>query len=208
MKKKKVGDSLEIKLNSKENKKEGVDILILVQEAIRKMQESELVEKKGKENIEKKAKIKKKDDDISIVIDDEDKTDEDWDDVLQISVDMDGFDKFHLDQYAKQVEQYQRMLAEYLEGSSTYSAVNMYETYLAGEEAEINKDEMMSFDELQDTLEQIKWNNVAGQENNYIHPDMKESLALWSLFSYNRMKMQLWKISGDGSATFCGLNMY
>ena len=216
-------DSLEKKILKKKQTKEGskgtqeasasvdkLDILILMQQTIRKMHEKELAEKRAKGDIGKKTKVKKKDDDLSGVVDEEsDKAkDKDWDKVLQISVKMDGFEKFHLEQYAKQLETYQRMLSEYLR-SSPYSAVNAY-SYLMGEEGDvdINQDEMIGFDELWDALEQIHWNSVAGTENNYIHPDMKESLNLWSLFSYNRMKMQLWKITGDGGATFCGLNMY
>lgn len=196
----KKSDSLEIKLESKEE----IDILELMQAAIRKMHEKEIAEKKAKENVEKKTKIKKKDD-ISIVIDDETKADDDWDKVLQITVDMDGFDKFHIDQYTKQIEQYKRFLAEYLQEGS-YKATYMYNP--EDEEAEINQDEMIAFDELWDTLEWIKWNQAAGQNNNYIDPDLQETLGLWSLFSYNRLKMQLWGISGDGSPQFCGLNMY
>ena len=201
-------DSLEKKLSK--GKEDKLDLLILMQQAIKKMHEKELAEKKAKEDIGKKTKVKKKKDDLTSVVDEEsDKVkDKDWDKVLQISMKMDGFEKFHIEQYTKQLEAYQRMLAEYLR-SSPYSAVNAY-SYLMGEEGDIdvNQDEMIGFDELWDTLEQIHWNSVVGTENNYIHPDMKESLNLWSLFSYNRMKMQLWKITGDGGSTFCGLNMY
>jgi len=220
-KKSKNNTSLEGKVNEKKRKEgskgtqeasasvDKLDILVLMQQTIREMNK-ELAEKKANEDIGKKTKIKKKDDDLSGVVDEEsDKAkDKDWDKVLQISVKMDGFEKFHLEQYAKQLETYQRMLSEYLR-SSPYSAVNAY-SYLMGEEGDIdiNQDEMIGFDELWDVLEQIHWNSVAGTENNYIHPDMKESLSLWSLFSYNRMKMQLWKITGDGGSTFCGLNMY
>ena len=67
-----------------------------------------------------KPKKEKKDKDIVIIIDSSEKHKDKLDeDVESITLKMDGFEKVHLEQYHKQLEEYKRFLAEYLKEANS-----------------------------------------------------------------------------------------
>ena len=106
---------------------EQVDPLVTLKEALTalgKAQEEQeralAATKTDEKNIEKKAEIKK-DKDITVVVDSDDSKeklkDKFKEGILSITLDMDGFEKFHLQQYQQQLANYSRFLAEYLDGT-------------------------------------------------------------------------------------------
>ena len=106
---------------------EQVDPLVTLKEALAalgKAQEEHeralTATKTEQRNIEKKAETKK-DTDITVVVDSEDSKeklkDKFKEGILSITLDMDGFEKFHLQQYQQQLANYSRFLAEYLDGT-------------------------------------------------------------------------------------------
>ncbi|MBT4823874.1 hypothetical protein HN695_00725 [Candidatus Woesearchaeota archaeon] len=78
----------------------------------------------------KLGKVKsKKDKDIVIIIDESDKHKDDLDkDIEAITLKMDGFEKIHIEQYEKQLEQYKRFLAEYLKEAQN-ALTSAYDPY-------------------------------------------------------------------------------
>lgn len=145
-------------------------------------------------SLEKNVEIEKKDKDITIIIDDEESKeklkDKFMDGVLSITIDMDGFAKFHLRQYQQQRANYFRFLAEYLnEGMGNGQKVNQYSYTATGEKQEEAKTEvqMLSHAEKQDYVRATVMNNLLGTGTNYVNPHIKENWELWRIFQHNQI---------------------
>ncbi len=110
------------------------------------------------------------------------------DGVLSITIDMDGFAKFHLQQYQQQLANYSRFLAEYLmDGSINAKRIDSYSS--AGEKQEEAKAEvqMISHAEKQDYVRATVMNSILGTSGNYVNPQTKESWELWRVFQHNQI---------------------
>lgn len=151
-------------------------------------------QEKKETSLEKNAEIKKKDKDITIIIDDEESkeklTDKFMDGVLSITIDMDGFAKFHLQHYQQQLANYSRFLAEYLsEGMGNGQKANQYSYTATGEKQEEAKTEvqMLSHAEKQDYVRATVMNSILGTGTNYVNPQTKENWELWRIFQHNQI---------------------
>lgn len=200
--------SEEIKTDEEENKHESRkrspsdDRLLSLQNALlalavaQEEQEKILAStKQEKKTIEKTAEIEKKTKDITDVVDaDEHKEklkDKFKDGVLQITIDMDGFEKKHLEQYQQQLANYARFLSEYLEGGRL-ALGRMQQSYTYTEEKkeiEPPKTEvqMMTYGETQDYARSSAMNGMLGKGTaNHIDPQTKEMWDLWRIFQHNQ----------------------
>lgn len=139
-------------------------------------------------SLEEKAKIKKVELDITVVIDDDDSSEKTKDDLVNtfsdITVKMLGFDRFHLEQYEKQLQQYQRFLDEYLK-SGAFKAVAVDYTYSTEEKKEEIGEETLTWKELQSYIAKAHTNQKLGGTFNYVDPDLKERYEYWKLFQHN-----------------------
>ncbi len=148
--------------------------------------------KTEQKNIEKKAETKK-DKDITVVVDsDENKEklkDKFKEEILSITLDMDGFEKFHLQQYQQQLANYARFLAEYLDRSGLRPGkFGQSYTYTEKEEEKPRTTEvqMLTYGESQDFVRMTIQNDLLGKAgNNYVDPNTKETWELWKLFQHN-----------------------
>ncbi len=150
--------------------------------------------KKQEKSLEKQAEITKKDKDITLIIDDEDSKeklkDKFMDGVLSITIDMDGFEKFHLQDYQKQLANYSRFLVEYLNsGQGNSKNADLYSYAAAEEKQEEAKVEvqMISHAEKQDYVRATVMNSLLGTGTNYVNPQTKESWELWRIFQHNQI---------------------
>ncbi len=152
--------------------------------------------KQEKKTIEKTAEIEKKTKDITDVVDaDEHKEklkDKFKDGVLQITLDMDGFEKKHLEQYQQQLANYARFLSEYLEGGrlALGKAQQSYTYTEDKKEIERPKTEvqMMTYGETQNYVRSTVMNSILGGSGaNYVDPNSKDSWELWRVFQHNQI---------------------
>ncbi len=191
-------ETLTLKL-SKKNKKSEVDSpLITLKEALavlaKAQEEHERVlaaTKTTDKNIEKKAEIEKKKKDITDVVDEEENKDKFKEGVLQITLDMDGFEKKHLEQYQQQLANYARFLAEYLEGEKLVLG-KMQQSYTYIEEKKEEQTlktevQMITYTETQEYARAAALNGMMGKNGaNHIDPQTKEMWDLWSIFQHNQ----------------------
>ncbi len=145
----------------------------------------------NKKNIAKKTKIDK-DKDITVIIDDEDHkdilNDPFKEDLLSITLDMVGFEKFHLEQYKQQLANYARFLSEYLGGKKGVITPQESYTYTEREEKQETAEvEMMTFAETQDYVRATVMNSILGTTANYVDPGMRESWENWRVFQHNQI---------------------
>lgn len=194
------------KATAQENKDTDLQFLTL-QKALTKLalaqeeQERALAATKTeKKFIERKAEITKKDKDITIVIEDEDSQeklkDPFKDGILAITIDMLGFEKFHLEQYQQQLANYARFLAEYLEaerfGLRGQTASYTYSDQKQEVKQETTEVQMVSFTEKQDYSRANALNGLLGYPKgasgaNYVDPDTTDSWELWRIFQFNQI---------------------
>lgn len=164
---------------------------ILLQHFLEMQEEEGLVD--DDPNLEKRAKIKKDEDLSSAIDDDEDsvekRKDEFEDTFKDISVKMLGFDRFHLEQYERQLLQYERFLKEFLEGGA-YSAIEGATGYsgygVKGEEEKKQRWDTMSWKEIKEYSRKANANAIIGVATNHIDPEMSERYKLWQVFMWNR----------------------
>jgi hypothetical protein len=118
-----------------------------------------------KDDISEKLHIKdSKEKDIVVIIDDSEKHEDKLDrDKQQITLKMDGFEKVHLEQYEKILEQYRRFLAEYLKEAQ--NAFGNYDKYNAGQDSEDKEkrnfnwgQEVITYKEVKDIARRIHMN--------------------------------------------------
>ncbi|MBT4540576.1 hypothetical protein HOC35_03615 [Candidatus Woesearchaeota archaeon] len=109
-----------------------------------------------------KTKKEKKDKSIVIIIDESEKHKEELDEQVEaITLGMDGFEKIHLEQYEKQLEQYKRFLSEYLKEAQY--ATEAYKAYQPDEGEEKKRkfewgQEVVTFKEIKDIVRRIQMN--------------------------------------------------
>ena len=143
--------------------------------------------------IEKKTEIEKKKKDITILIEDEESKeklkDKLMDDILSITIDMDGFEKFHLKQYEQQLANYARFLSEYLEaGGRGIIKKTEYSYNSEQKEEQMQKSknvEMINYAERLEYARASAMNGILGG-GNHIDPLMKEQWELWRIFQHNQ----------------------
>ena len=188
-------DSLELKVCQR--KRESIlspqKILLALAEA-QKEQQKALQAKKDedkKRNIEKKAEIDKEKD-ITVIIDDEDYKEilHDYfkDDLLSITVDMIGFEKFHIQQYQQQLANYARFLSEYLDGKKgVFKPQESYSYTEREEKPEASEVQMVTFAEVQDLVRAKTMNSILGTTANYVDPGMNEAWENWRVFQHNQI---------------------
>lgn len=177
-----------------------VDALVTLKEALSllaKAQEEQdrvlAATKTEEKNIEKKAETKK-DKDITVVVDaDENKEklkDKFKEEILSITLDMDGFEKFHLQQYQQQLANYERFLAEYLDGNGLrpgkFGQSYTYSDTKEEEKPRTSEVQMLSYGESQDFVRTSIMNDLLGKGGtNYVDPGIKETWETWRLFQHN-----------------------
>jgi len=159
------------------------------------------LQRKSEKDLEERAKIKKKKDAFSAIDDDKEiqgkKNDKFLDGVLGITVKMDGFERFHIEQYAKQLQAYQRFLSEYLR-ENVYGSVDYdYSSLSWGEEdrgpVEARENQQTAtFKEVTEIIRATKMNQTMHCEANYIDPDMMERYKMWALFQHNFIMSHLY----------------
>lgn len=104
----------------------------------------------------------KHDKDIVVIIDESEKHKEELDEQMEsITIDMDGFEKIHIEQYQKQLEQYKRFLNEYLK-EAQYTA-KAYDAYQDDKEKDGKRkfewgQEVVTFREIKDIARRIHMN--------------------------------------------------
>jgi hypothetical protein len=108
-----------------------------------------------------KKKKSKQDKDIVVIIDESEKHKDELDEQMEaITMDMDGFEKIHLQQYEKQLEQYKRFLSEYLKEAEY--ATKAYDAYQEKEDKGKRKfewgQEVVTFREIKDIARRIHMN--------------------------------------------------
>ncbi len=180
---------------AKKTADEQVDKLATLKEALASLakaqeEQERALAKTEQKNIEKKAETKK-DKDITVVVDSDDSKeklkDKFKEGILSITIDMDGFEKFHLQQYQQQLANYARFLAEYLDGSRPGKLGQSY-TYIEKEEEKPRTMEvqMLSYGETQDFVRTTIMNELLGKSGtNYVDPNTKETWDIWRLFQHN-----------------------
>ncbi len=193
--------SLDSKVLAKKTVDEYIDKLVTLKEALAalgKAQEEQeralAATKTEQKNIEKKAETKK-DKDITVVVDSDDSKeklkDKFKEGILSITLDMDGFEKFHLQQYQQQLANYSRFLAEYLDGSGLRPGkFGQSYTYTEKEEEKPRTMEvqMLTYREGQDMVRNTVMNDLLGKAgSNYIDPSTKDSWELWRIFQHNQI---------------------
>ncbi|MFA6889360.1 MAG: hypothetical protein WC254_07735 [Candidatus Woesearchaeota archaeon] len=187
-------DSLEFKIVDRKKPDDILTLLKTLEALARAKQEQEKAiqsTKNSKLNIEKKAEIEKKKD-ITVIVDDEDHKeilhDPFKDDLLSITLDMIGFEKFHIQQYQQQLANYARFLSEYLDGKKGIFKPQDSYTYTEQEEKqETSEVEMITFAEMQDYVRATNMNSLLGGTANYVDPGMKESWENWRVFQHNQI---------------------
>ena len=181
---------------------EQVDPLVTLKEALTalgKAQEEQeralAATKTDEKNIEKKAEIKK-DKDITVVVDSDDSKeklkDKFKEGILSIRLDMDGFEKFHLQQYQQQLANYSRFLAEYLDGTGVrpgkFGQSYTYSDNKEEEKPRTTEVQMLSYGESQDFVRSTIMNSLLGNAgSNYVDPSTKDSWELWRIFQHNQV---------------------
>lgn len=194
--------SLDSHILAKKNPLKEVDTLVTLKEALATLakaqeeQERVLASSKIEEkNIEKKAETKK-DKDITVVVDSDDTKeklkDKFKEGILSITLDMDGFEKFHLQQYQQQLANYSRFLAEYLDGSGVrpgkFGQSYTYSDNKEEEKPRTMEVQMLSYRESQDMVRNTVMNELLGKAgSNYIDPNTKETWELWRIFQHNQI---------------------
>lgn len=191
--------SLDTTILAKKGKETAIDPLITLKEALAALAKAQEEQKQAlaatkteQKNIEKKAETTK-DKDITVVVDSDDSKeklkDKFKEGILSITLDMDGFEKFHLQQYQQQLANYARFLAEYLEGNGARPGkFGQSYTYTEKEEEKPRTTEvqMLTYGESQDFVRMTIQNDLLGKAgNNYIDPNTKETWELWKLFQHN-----------------------
>lgn len=192
--------AIDFSLEKEETKKKS-DPLLLLQDLLIAIAHAEEEQKKVLQNvkenkektIEKKTTIEGKKNDITEVLDDEDNKeklkDKFMDDILAITIDMDGFEKFHLKQYEQQLANYARFLAEYLEGGGRGNVKKMEYSYSSEQkEEQMQKPtevQMISYSERMEHARASAMNGILGG-GNHIDPSVKEQWELWRIFQNNQ----------------------
>ena len=169
--------------------------LIAIAAAQEEQQKILAATKEEKKTIEKTAEIKKEKNDITDVVDSEEHKeklkDKFKDGVLQITIDMDGFEKKHLEQYQQQLANYARFLAEYLEGGRlVLGKIQQSYTYTDDKKEEDRPKtevQMITYAETQDYARSNAMNAMLGKAGaNHIDPQIKEMWDLWRIFQHNQ----------------------
>ncbi len=178
--------------------KEKTTDLILFQKKLQELAEAQQEQqralqatKKDKKNIEKKTDIDKEKD-ITVIVDDEEHKeilhDPFKDDLLSITIDMIGFEKFHLEQYEQQLANYSRFLSEYLDSKKGIFKPQESYTYTESEEKPETTDvEMMTFAETQDYVRAKTMNSLLGTTANYVDPGIEGVWENWRVFQHNQV---------------------
>lgn len=151
--------------------------------------------KQEKKTIDKNAEIEKKAKDITDVVDaDENKEklkDKFKDGVLQITLEMDGFEKKHLEQYQQQLANYARFLAEYLDGGRLIFGKAQQSYNYTDEKKEDDRPktevQMLTYTETRDFARKDAMNKMLGSGTNHIDPNTKESWELWRIFQHTQI---------------------
>ncbi len=194
--------SLDSHVLAKKTSPQEIDTLVTLKEALATLakaqeeQEQALAATKTEQkNIEKKSETKK-DKDITVVVDSDDSKeklkDKFKEGILSITLDMDGFEKFHLQQYQQQLANYARFLAEYLDGGGVrLGKFGQSYTYSDNKEEErprTTEVQMLSYGESQDFVRSTIMNSLLGNAgSNYVDPQTKDSWELWRIFQHNQV---------------------
>lgn len=107
-----------------------------------------------------------KDKDIVVIIDESKKHKDELDEQIEsITLKMDGFERIHLEQYQKQLDEYKRFLAEYLrDGNNIISSP--YNAYNNGDDEKQRKfewgQEVVTYGEIKDIVRRIQMNALLG----------------------------------------------
>lgn len=123
--------------------------------------------KDGKSSDEEK-KYKEQDKDIVVIIDESKKHKDELDEQIEsITLKMDGFERIHLEQYQKQLDEYKRFLAEYLKDgnnvvSSPYSAYNNNNSDDDKKRKFEWGQEVVTYGEIKDIVRRIQMNALLG----------------------------------------------
>ncbi len=192
--------SLDRKIYKKEETSKEDNILLTLKEileALARIQHEQYIltaTKREQNNIERKTDIKKNKD-ITLFVDDDDSREKlknsFIEGLLSITIDMDGFERFHLQQYQQQLVNYARFLAEYLEGKNN-ALMKTKDTYTYNDEKkqdEIPKTEvqMITYAETQEYARAAAINAMLGKvAANHVDPQMKEMWDLWRVFQHNQ----------------------
>ena len=115
--------------------------------------------------------------------------------LLDITIDMDGFERWHLQQYQQQLANYSRFLSEYLDGGRIAGKMTQSYTYTEQKQEVIQETtevQMLTFSETQDYARSSAMNLVFGYPNgasgaNSIDPNTKNSWELWRVFQHNQI---------------------
>jgi hypothetical protein len=187
-------DSLELKVCQR--KRESIlspqKILLALAEAQKEQQKAlQATKEQNKKNIAKKTKIEKEKD-ITVIIDDDDHkeilNDPFKDDLLSITLDMTGFEKFHIQQYQQQLANYARFLSEYLDGKKgVFKPQENYSYTEREEKPEASEVQMVTFAEVQDLVRAKTMNSILGTTANYVDPGMNEAWENWRVFQHNQI---------------------
>ncbi|MBI4453048.1 hypothetical protein HY636_00215 [Candidatus Woesearchaeota archaeon] len=118
----------------------------------------------------KKSDEQKKDKDIVVIIDESKKHKDELDEQIEsITLKMDGFERIHLEQYQKQLDEYKRFLAEYLRDANN-AASSPYSNYDNNEGDKQRKfewgQEVVTYGEIKDIVRRIQMNALLGAGSN------------------------------------------
>lgn len=194
--------NLDTAILAKKSEETAIDTLVTLKEALialaQAQEEHERIlatAKTEQKTIETKAEIKK-DTDITVVVDSDDSKeklkDKFKEGILSITLDMDGFEKFHLQQYQQQLANYARFLAEYLDGNGArlgkFGQSYTYSDHKEEEKPRTTEVQMLTYGESQDLVRSTVMNELLGKSgSNYVDPNTKESWDLWRIFQHNQI---------------------
>lgn len=191
--------SLDKTLVQKDKKTTEENTLVTLKEALEALMKAQQEQEKAlaatkteQKTIEKKTDIKK-DKDITVVVEDDESKeklkDKFTEGILSITLDMDGFEKFHLQQYQQQLANYARFLAEYLDvsgmrlGKSGQSYT--YSDTKEEEKPRTTEVQMISYAERIEHTRAVVMNDLTGG-GNHVDPNTKDSWDLWRIFQHNQ----------------------
>lgn len=129
--------------------------------------------------------------DIVKIIDESEKFEDELDkNVRDITLNMDGFERFHLEHYQKQVEQYKRFLEEYLKEAKGSMADYGY----AAEEAKSSRNfewgqEIINHSKIRDLARRMQMNAVLGGNHNQVTSEERNDYEFWKYASKFNLMM-------------------
>lgn len=114
----------------------------------------------------------------------------------QITVKMEGFDRIHLEAYQKHLLDYKRFLDEYLRGEAYNPIISMYSYSASNEEKPVFKwgDEVIDYHKRIEVVRKLQMNSMmcndlSGAGPNHVDPQDRQDYEMWKYMSKFNLSM-------------------